>query len=400
MVFSILRPFLCFPAMGQKRLENRRFLKYTWQERNFSVIMCEAGKMRVWPINRQQKKRGRGSAPGVEKSARVWRWITARKRCIVFLLFLFLLPNALMLASELLYPANDTFRNWQAFYAQEKDSIDLLIVGGSHAYSSFDLDILDEALDQKAFILASNSQTVTQTYYNVLEALNYQSPKTILLETFGINENNNWRYDPPGSENYDKDWKKESNIDGMRFGLAKLKAIGAQYVRENWAYAFFRIARCHQNWKEPAQILSNLEFMRHQASTFQSFRPSKSAMTEEVVQQYADMPQSDDVFVASEENVRHFHMLAALCREKGIRLVLVMAPMYDGYIQKINYASRYEAIRQLAESENLEYIDCNMCYAELGLEARDFENAVYSYLHMNARGAAKVTAYVAERIRK
>lgn len=329
-----------------------------------------------------------------------WYRIIKKKQYIAFLLLLLLLVNGVMKASELLYPSNDIFRNWQAFYAQEKNSIDLLIVGSSHAYSSFDVAMLDEISGEKTYILASNSQTVIQAYYNVREALNYQKPKTILLEAYSLDNNSNWQNGAFGAINYDKDWRKESNIDGMRLGLVKLEAIAEQYTVKNWPYAFLRIARSHHNWKDIPQMIDNLNFMIHQKNTFSTFRPSQTAMGEEVMRQYADMAKDDAEFSVSGENVRHFHKLAALCRENGIRLVVVMAPMYDGYIQKINYASRYETIRQLAEGENVEYIDCNMAYGEIGLEAQDFENAFTSYIHVNARGAAKVTEYVAERIIK
>ena len=329
-----------------------------------------------------------------------WRKIIEKKRYIAFLLFLLLFVTGVMNASELLYPSNDIFRNWQSFYAQEKNSIDLLIVGSSHAYSSFDVAMLDEISGEKTYILASNSQTVIQAYYNVREALNYQKPKTILLEAYSLDNNSNWQNGVFGAVNYDKDWRKESNIDGMRLGLVKLEAIAEQYTVKNWPYAFLRIARSHQNWKDPAQILDNWDFMTRDKNTFSTFRPSQTVMGEEVMRQYADLEQDDDEFSVSGENVRHFHKLAALCRENGIRLVLVMAPMYDGFIQKINYASWYETISRLAESENVEYIDCNLAYNEIGLGAQDFENAFTSYIHVNAQGAAKVTEYVAERIIK
>lgn len=352
-----------------------------------------------WPKSRQKDKNGRESSLEYGSGACFWHKKN-KKKYIAFLVFLLLLPNAVMKISELLYPSNDIYRNWQAFYAQEKNSIDLLIVGSSHAFSSFDVSILDEILGEKTYILASNSQTVTQSYYNIREVLKYQKPKMILLETFGIDDNSNWQNGSPESETYDKDWKKESNIDGMRLGLVKLEAIAEQYTTKNWPYAFLRIARSHQNWKDLAQISANWNFMVHQKSTFNGFRPSQTMMTEEVMQQYADRAQSDAEFTVCEENIKHFHMLADLCRKNGIRLLLVMAPMYDGYIQKINYDSWYERIHQLAEDENLEYIDCNMVYGEIGLEAQDFENAFNIYIHLNAQGAAKVTRYVVERIKE
>lgn len=323
-----------------------------------------------------------------------------KKRCIAFLLFLLLVANGVMKASELLYPSNNIFKNWQSFYAQEKNSIDLLIVGNSHAFSSFNVTIFDEILGEKTYTLASNSQTATQAYYNVREALKYQRPEVIILEASGIDNNSNWRMVSPESETYDKDWKKESNIDGMRLGIVKLEAIAEQYTMKNWPYAFFRIARSHPNWKDTALIIANWDFMAYEKGTFSTYFPSWTTMSEEVMQQYADMEQNDAEFFACDENIKHFHKLADLCRKNGIRLVLVMAPMYDGYIQKINYTSRYEFIRQLCESENLEYIDCNMDYSEIGLEAQDFEDAFSFIIHTNGNGAEKVSRYVAERIKE
>lgn len=353
-----------------------------------------------WLKGRQKAGNKHEASPGYEQGSRLRHKTADWKRYSALLFFLLLLPISVMKVSELFYSSNDIFRNWQAFYALEKNSIDLLIVGSSHAYSSFDVDLLDEALGEKTYILASNSQTVTQSYYNIRETLNYQRPNTILVEAFSINNNPNWQEGPPDSETYDKEWVKESNIDGMRFGLVKLEAIAGQYTVKNWPYAFFRIARSHQNWNNPAQIVDNWEFMMHQKSTFNCFRPSESTMAEEVMRQYNDMDEDNTEYSVCEENIKHFHMLAELCRKNGIRLVLVMAPMYDKLIQKINYASQYEKINQLAESENLEYIDCNIFYDEIGLEARDFEDIFSGYIHMNARGAAKVSTYVAERIKE
>lgn len=53
--------------------------------------------------------------------------------------------------------------------------------------------------------------------------------ESYILEAFSLDDNTNFRY----GETPDRDWKKESNIDGMRFGLAKLEAVMAQY----WSYA-------------------------------------------------------------------------------------------------------------------------------------------------------------------
>lgn len=319
------------------------------------------------------------------------------KRILGFLLLAVMLFAGMERASDFLYPSNDITRNWQSFYALEKNSVDLLVVGSSHAYASFDRQIFKEVLGQRTYTLASNSQNVTQTYFNVKEALKYQKPKAILLEAFGINSNNNWQ--TKDSETFDRDWKKESNIDGMRLGPVKLEAIMAQYTPQNWPYALFRICRSHQNWKDTAQIQGNAEFLRKGAKSYEPFRPSQTQMSRATVRKYKKKKASDKTYRISEVNQKYFRKLARLCRERQIELYVVMAPMYDGWIAKINYDSKYKEISALVQSEGVPYLDCNLEYEAIGLSSKDFEDVYSSYHHLNYEGAGKVSRFVAQRIK-
>lgn len=309
-------------------------------------------------------------------------------------IFMLLVAIGIELSVCLFYPMNDIVRNWHSFYGLEKQSVDVLIIGSSHAFSSFDTALFEENTGKNAYILASNSQNTVQGYFNVKEALKYQKPETIILEAFSLDSNDNWR----GGENDDKDWKKESNMDGMRFGLVKLEAIKEQYRPQNWAYALFPLARCHKNWANASQIYSNYAFFRSGIGEFSPFRPSQSAMSEETMKLYAEAEKSTSELGISESNATYFHKLAALCKDEGIALQVVMAPMYDVYIDSINYSSWTDKILALTKSEGVEYLDCNVYYDEIGLSAQDFEDAYNGYHHLNAAGAKRVTNFVEEKL--
>ncbi len=308
------------------------------------------------------------------------------------LLFILILLAGLKAAVLLLYPSNEIVRTWQRFYALEKGEVELLVVGSSHAYSTFDTSVIFQTTGMESYILATNSQNAVQAYFNVKEALHYQRPKAIILEAFSLDNNNNWRYgDTP-----DRDWKKESNIDGMRFGLTKLEAVMEQYERENWSYALLPIARCHGNWENIVTVGSNLRFLTGGMEGFSSFRPSWSVMSAETAEQYAQAAYNPAEWVISETNELHFRKLAALCREEGIPFYVVMAPMYDVYIQSMNYDSCTDKVAALAESEGVSFLDCNLYYDEIGLTAEDFEDVFNTYHHLNGSGAEKVSRFVME----
>lgn len=314
------------------------------------------------------------------------------KQCLKGLCFVVFLLAGLKASVLLLYPSNIITRTWHRFYTLKKGEVDILVVGSSHAYSTFDPSVISRETGMNSYILASNSQNVVQAYFNVKEALHYQQPEAIILEAFSLDNNNNWRY----GETPDRDWKKEANIDGMRFGLTKLEAVMEQYESANWSYALLPLARCHSNWADVVTVGSNLAFYTGGIWEFSSFHPSQTSMSAETAEQYAQAAYNPSEWVIADTNILHFHKLARLCREEGISLYVVMAPMYDVYIASINYDSWTGKVAELTESEGVFYLDCNRHYSEIGLTAQDFEDAFNGYHHLNGAGAEKVTQFVME----
>lgn len=306
------------------------------------------------------------------------------------ILFVIILLGMLNVINKILYPTTDITRNWHQFYSLEPNSVDTIILGSSHAYASFNTPYLREKTGKNVYILASNSQAVLQSYYNLKEILKYQTPECVILEAFSINDNSNFRI---STDTPDKDWRKEGNIDGMRFGLAKIQAVLAQYYPSNWGYAFLPIIRTHHNWKNVVQIQDNLQETQ---KSFCDFRPSKTGMSKEVMDQYAGLEKNNEEYVISQENITAFHQMASFCRQKNIEFYVVMCPMYDKYIQSINYDSWNSKIEELCQQEQVPYLDCNYHYQEIGLCAQDFENIFIDYIHLNNNGADKVTNFVWE----
>src|SRR5690554_3479302 len=73
---------------------------------------------------------------------------------------------------------------WNEFYNQEKNTVDILILGNSHANSGLDLDIIDAKIGGKSVSLATRGQNIYQSYYVALEAYNYQTPEILIIENF------------------------------------------------------------------------------------------------------------------------------------------------------------------------------------------------------------------------
>lgn len=144
--------------------------------------------------------------------------------------------------------------------------------------------------------------------------------------------------------------------------------------------------------------MQNYEFLKNGVEIFKPFRPSSSSMSKETMQLYAEAEINKSEFTISEGNIQYFHNLAKLCKEKGTKLYVVMAPMYDVYIDSINYSSRADKIAELAQEEEVLYLDCNTYYDRIGLNSQDFEDAYNAAIHLNDSGAEKVTRFILEEL--
>lgn len=323
------------------------------------------------------------------------------KKCIAPFLFILAVLGGIYLTELLLYSSNGFTQNWQAFYALEKNSVEILFVGSSHAYASFDLAVIQDKTGKIPYTLATPSQSVIQSYFNVKEVLHYQRPQVLVLEALSLTpvRPNVCNMEPEDEwENEleeDRDWRKMDNIDGMRMGVTKIQAVLAQFYPQNWIYALAKIQRSHDNWKRTDYLWKNLEFLRTGIHEYDPFRPSGSSMAADTMKLFAETEKSTEPIYIEEESKEYFHKLARLCQKEGITLLLVMSPMYDRYIQAINYDSWQREVEQLAEEENVRYIDCNLAYDEIGLTAQDFEDWYSDIIHLNAQGAKKVSEYIA-----
>ena len=70
------------------------------------------------------------------------------------------------------------------FYDLDRDTVDVLILGSSHAFEDFNTGTLWDAHGMSSYVLGGSIQPMWNTYYYLKEALKTQSPGLIVLEGF------------------------------------------------------------------------------------------------------------------------------------------------------------------------------------------------------------------------
>lgn len=108
-------------------------------------------------------------------------------RLIVFLLVILLVIGGL---NELLKPKYYYTEIWPTtntyldFYKLEKNSVDVLLFGSSHAVTAFNPQVLYDNYGITSYNLGCEQQSPLITYYWLREALKYQTPKVVIIDTY------------------------------------------------------------------------------------------------------------------------------------------------------------------------------------------------------------------------
>lgn len=302
--------------------------------------------------------------------------------------FILLSVAVALLLSALFQTPGSVVERKRAIAHREEDSIDIMIAGNSHAYCTFEPTVMEEVTGRRVFNAGLPDVKIDILYYSLLEMLKEQSPDTIILEGFTLGRSNSLY------QGYVAD------MDALTPGFNKLLACFEIYPDKLEAVRMFiSLYRSHSNWKKPSIIEGNLKHMlgyEEADETFNGFYALQSKMSDETIQKYKDIDNIEFAPVIDEYTTRYFHRIVKLCRQRGIRLIIAMAPFNDIYLEKVGYTVFSEELTALCEREEVELIDFNLLYEEVELDYSDFEDAFHHAQHMNVWGAEKVSVYMGE----
>lgn len=138
------------------------------------------------------------------------------KRIICGILAMLLLGGSYWYINEvLLIKRNDGITTMKDFYAQEPNTVDILLLGSSHSGMNLDVQTFWTEYGYSSYALWGSIQPFWNTYHFLVEALKTQNPSVVILDTYAATR----------GEEYSDDARQVTNISGMKFSKNKLEAI-------------------------------------------------------------------------------------------------------------------------------------------------------------------------------
>ena len=260
-------------------------------------------------------------------------------------------------------------------YYREDKNHDVIFIGDCEVYANFSPMEMYKDYGITAYVRGSSQQLVWQSYSVLEETLTYETPKAVV---FNVNA---MRYSEPVSEAFHR-----LTIDKMRWSKQKVDIIQSSMTEEETFLSYvFPILRYHSRFDELTQedftYLFKVKDTTHNGHLInQSVKPVGKLPAKRKLPNY----QFGDICYD------YLERMTALCKEKGVELILIKAPSLYPYW----YEEYDEQIEVFAKKHELCYYDFTKVTEDIGL---DYTTDTYDAgLHLNLKGAVKLSGYFAK----
>ena len=290
-------------------------------------------------------------------------------KIILFLAILFLSLTGLSYVMRNVSESKDRFAD---FYGEEKDSIEVLMLGTSTVGTSFIAPYMWGKYGFVSYPLSSNSQRPKAMTYLIDEAKKTQDPSLIVIELRGFTQ---------ADEEFAADEGHiREVVDNMRYSVNRIRTINAltESLPDRYSY-YVDLFKYHSNYGALARVEEWKKLAFTYDDRYKGFQmyaeqePYRLGNAEVTTEDRRKLAQGE------EEVLRD---LIAYLKENDLQALFVVTPRdyEEGYEEQMNYAG------DIVQSEGFQYLDLNYMYEEMGF---DYRTDFYDGSHTNAWGAVK-----------
>lgn len=261
------------------------------------------------------------------------------------------------------------------FYNSPKDEYDVMFFGSSNTYCSFNPLVIWKKTGVKSYVFATQQQPVWATYHYMVDAFKTQSPELVVMDVLMLSKN---------EETYD-DGVNYTFCDNMPLSKNKVELAMVSAPKGERFGLLCNFVKYHSRWKELEK--SDFEYKK---SEMYDYSKGFCMLTGKYDGNFAreDVSAVTECADLMEKNHQYLQKIIDLCKQEGVRLMLVKTPSNATCEEKMYYNS----VQKLAEENGVEFKDYNLCYQEIGL---DFDNDFYDATHLNVWGAEKFSKFFA-----
>ena len=264
----------------------------------------------------------------------------------------------------------------RGFYAERKNSLDVIFMGNSDMYRGMSPIILWDEYGIASYSYTSPGQRAWTGYYVLLDALRSQKPDIIVFNIDEIQSTN---------QSTESCYRKA--FDNMQLSSVKIRALFDSTFKfsigKKLSY-FLPIFRYHSRVSE----LTNDDFKY--AYGYQKYENKGLDLIKEIEAYNGGksyMEDKGEKYDFPEKTKKYMDKIVKKCKDEGIKLILVEIPSADSW----SY-SKHEEIVKYAKENDVPFLDFNMILDEINFDwTHDTPDGGD---HINVYGAEKVSKYM------
>lgn len=308
---------------------------------------------------------------------------------VVKIILFFLLLLLLIGAATKVTQRKESVKKY-ADFMELADQIDVLFFGSSHVLNGINPAQLYAEYGITSYNMAKQGGMVTESYWTLMNALDYCSPKCVVVDVWALDRNYKYVDVMNGTESWEDRKNSVSllhnNLDVWPLSRNKIAAvrdlIRDKEIRKEFLWDF---TLYHNRWsvlgKEDFQVLTG----QIESSGLLGSTPVAEYYPEVKVYQ----PQNSGEILPDETVcVQYLNRIIEECEVRGIQVVFTFIPMASSYEQDWQAVNTAEAI---GEKHQIPFINLLPHDTQ---SVVDFYTDMCDDTHLNANGMRKVTSHV------
>lgn len=265
------------------------------------------------------------------------------------------------------------------FYELEDNTVDVLILGSSHAFVNFSNGALWSEYGISSYNLGGSMQPMWNSYYYLKEALKTQTPELIVLEAYATT----FEFE------YSDDSRIIKNTYGMKWSLNKIDAIKESSEKERYIDFLLDYSQYHTRYStlDKADFFDDFGSQKAEYNWYGPDWKGQYLFNISNPLEIMDVSDVDYETLLSPKSEKYYRKTIELAKENDIPIVVVVVP----YALSEYEQSKYLRAEFIASEYDVEFINYNLKLDEIGI---DFTSDYHDSCHMTATGASKFSEFI------
>lgn len=291
-------------------------------------------------------------------------------KAIVISLVLLVMTNQIM--SGLSFRDSDGIYGLQKYYDLPDNTVDLLVLGSSHAFQDVNTAYLFDNYGIAAYDLAGSIQPLWNTYYYLTEALKTQNPKVIVLEA----------YTTTLSYDYGDKSRIIKNNYGIRNPYVRYNSLKVSAEKGELDDYLFSYRQWHSRYTDVSPSYTDKYYNKPMYQFFMGFG-NNYATTEYGI---SDISNNSEIVQMRSKCEEYYRKIIELAQDNNIPIIVVASP----YIVSEREQGIFNHAKQIAGEYNVPFYNYNSeeYYSKMDI---DFRTDFADEGHLNYKGNVKFT---------